>query len=74
MEKYIVLEIQTNANGTVGNLVTAFDNRNVAEQKFHQVLSAAAVSTLPCHAATLLNEEGFVLDSKCYHHEVEESE
>ena len=68
MSRYIVIELQTNADGTVGNLVTSHDSRDAAESKYHTVLAAAAVSALPCHAATLLTSEGFMLDTKCYKH------
>ena len=36
--KYIVVEIQTNNDGGVGNLVNSYDNRDEAESKFHLVL------------------------------------
>ena len=67
---YVVLEIQTNSNGTVGNLVTAYDNRSAAESAFHSILASAAVSALPAHAAVLMTNEGSVIDSRCYTHEV----
>ena len=66
--KYLVIEIQTAQDGTVSNLVSAYDTRNEAESAYHTVLAAAAVSELPCHAAVLMTNEGFVLDSKCYRH------
>ena len=66
--KYIVIELQTNANGTVGNIVNAFDNRNQAEQKYHTVLASAAVSALPSHAAVMLTSDGIELAHACYHH------
>ena len=44
---YIVLEIQTNSDGTVGTIIDTFTSRNLAEQKYHLILSAAAVSQLP---------------------------
>lgn len=66
---FIVIELQTNNDGTVGNLVYAFTNRNEAEQKYHLVLSAAAVSALPAHAAVLLTGDGRMLASQCYRHE-----
>lgn len=66
--KYIVIELQTAADGTVGNLVYAYDDRNAAEQKYHLILAAAAVSTLPSHAAVLLTSEGITLMHACYHH------
>lgn len=67
--KYIVVEIQTNQNGTVGTLVNAYDDRNAAESKYHAVLAAAAVSQIPCHSAVLVSQEGFPLANGCYRHE-----
>lgn len=66
---YIVIELQTNSDGTVGNLVYAFTNRNEAEQKYHLVLASAAVSQLPSHAAVLLTNDGRTIASQCYRHE-----
>jgi hypothetical protein len=65
---YIVMEIQTNANGTVGTLVTAYDNRDQAESKYHTILAAAAISTLPVHAAVILDEHGLILANGAYEH------
>lgn len=59
--KYIVVEIQKNVDGSVGNLVSAYDDINAAQSKYHAVLSAAALSQLPCHAAVLLNETGYCI-------------
>ena len=69
---YIVIEIQVNASGTVGNLVTAFDSREQAESKFHAVLSAAAISTLPVHSCALLDSTLKLLDRGCYTHASQE--
>lgn len=66
---YIVIELQTNANGQVANLVWAYTDRGQAEQKYHLVLSSAAVSQLPAHAAVLLTGDGRTLASQCYKHE-----
>lgn len=68
-KKYIVFEIQTNADGAVGNLVTAYDERPQAESAFHSVLAAAAISALPCHAAVLMTNEGEILECKAYKRE-----
>lgn len=65
---YIVFEIQTNANGTVGTLVSTYADQNEAESKYHLVLSAAAVSAVPVHSCALLTDEGFLIESKCYKH------
>lgn len=66
--KYLVIELQTNADGAVGNLVTAHDTAQEAESKYHAVLSAAAISTLPQHAAVLLGNDGTTFASQCYEH------
>ena len=69
--KYIVIEIQTNSDGTVGNLVTAYGTRNAAESAYHGILASAATSQIPQHAAVLLTSEGTYLESRCYGNEEE---
>lgn len=69
--KYIVLEMQTNADGTVGTLLTSYDKLNEAESKFFSILSAAALSTLPVHTAMLLTNNGTMLRVETFSHEVE---
>ena len=71
MDSYIVIEIQTNADGTVGNLVWPFADRNEAEGKYHSVLAAAAVSALPRHSAALIGNDGFPYAYQCYEHGAE---
>lgn len=67
---YIVLEIQTST--TVATLVSSYENRNQAESKYHQILTAAAVSSIPKHSAVLMDDEGNRIKSECYIHEVTE--
>lgn len=69
MIKYVVIEIQTNADDTVGTLINTYDNRNEAESAYHRVLSAAALSSLPVHSAILATTDGCVLESRYYSHE-----
>lgn len=66
--KYIVIELQKNAEGQVANIVTAFDNLAEAESKYHTILAAAAVSKLPVHSAIIVSEEGFPVKHQCYKH------
>lgn len=68
---FIVIELQTNTDKTIGNFVFTFTDRNQAEAKYHQILSAAAVSAVYKHAAVMLTEEGVRLKSECYIHEQE---
>lgn len=65
---YIVLELQTNADGTVGTLVNNYTSRNDAEARYHTILAAAAVSSVPVHAAAMMSEEGFPLMNQAYRH------
>lgn len=69
---FIVIEIQTSTQ--VATIVTSHSNRNEAEQKYHQILSAAAVSQVPKHGAVMLTDEGVRLKGECYIHEQPEPE
>lgn len=71
---YVVIELQTYADETVGNIVTAFTDRGQAEQKYHTILAAAAVSDLPKHAAVILANDGHSLMYQCYRHDSVEPE
>lgn len=67
--KYLVLEIQTFDSGEIGvPPVASFDSRDEAESRFHSILSLAAISALPEHAAILFDNTGRLLDRKCYEH------
>lgn len=65
--RYIVIEIQS--GDTVATIVNQYADRNTAEGAFHQILAAAAVSSVPVHAAIMMTDEGFPLRNECYRHE-----
>ncbi len=67
MSKYVVIEMQ---NGTIGGNTWVYDNRPDAEVKLYQVLSEVVKSPVEVHTAMLITDEGFVLDAKCYKHEI----
>lgn len=67
-KKYVVLEIQTMDGGQVACLATPYDNQMQAESSYHTVLAAAALSSLPRHAAVLLTSDGSVQASQYYEH------
>ena len=60
MEKYIVVEIQTFDTGAVSTPTFAYDNRASALAKYYAILSSAATSKLPYHAAVLMTNRGLV--------------
>ena len=68
---YIVVELQKNSDGSLGNIVTSYNNLMEAESKFHSILAAAAISKLPVHSAAILNEHGMVQNQGSYEHEVD---
>lgn len=72
MFQFYVVEIQKYENGEFGHIVHyAYDEsetkaRLKAESKFFEVVSAAAVSGLPSHAAIMFSTEGKMMMSRCY--------
>ena len=68
---YLVLEIQKTGNQIATN-IWAFETRNEADAKFYTVLAAAAISSVPLHAAALLTEDGGCIKNESYNHELEE--
>lgn len=70
--KYIVVEIQKMTDGNIAVLTNNFDSLREAESKYHNILTYAAVSTLPMHGATLLREDGISLMHKAYYLNVTE--
>ena len=68
MNKYVVIELQTMQDGTVANITTAYETQNAAESAYHSILATAAISSLPCHSAIIISNEGFPIMHACYHH------
>lgn len=71
MNNYYVIEIQTNADGTSGNFVWGYANRNEAEAKFHSAAAYAAQSTVLVHSVVMLTKEGNLLKNDYYIHPAE---
>ena len=68
--KFYVCEMQTVVDGAGVVTPYAFDDRNEAEAKYHDLLAVAAVSNVDKHGAMLFNEDGFMLKSEVYNHYV----
>lgn len=65
---YIVIEMQTDAENNVATIVDTFATQNEADSKFFLILSSAAVSTVPIHAATILRNDGRMVRFESYNH------
>lgn len=71
---FIVIELQTAADGTVGNIVTAYSDKNAAENKFHAIAAAAAISAVPTHAVAFLDNRGRQVEPPCVFYHTPEPE
>ena len=65
---FLVIELQQN-NGQLAHLDTVCATSAEAESKFHQILAAAAISTIDIHSAVIIGEDGFVYKTESYKHE-----
>jgi len=63
---YIVMEFQTTDADATSVITTVHSTRSEAEQKYHLVLSAAAVSGLKYHGALIMDAFGEVLKVEHY--------
>lgn len=66
---FIVIEIQVNGD-QVATIVNKYAVRAAADQQYHTILAAAAVSQVQIHSAVILSAEGKELERKSYIHEV----
>lgn len=65
---WVVIELQTDNEGKVANIINAYEKRNEAEARYHQILMAGAVSDLPTHSAVMIDERGNLEKSEYYLH------
>lgn len=54
---FFILEVQGYEDGTFAHILTQKADQNEAEADYYRVLSAAAISDIPVHGATLLDEQ-----------------
>ena len=64
----IIIEIQHNADGTTSCITTTHTTRPEAEQKYHAVLSFAAVSNVYVHSVVMLDAYGTRIKGETYYH------
>ena len=69
MYNYYVIEIQTHANGTSGNIVTGYADKLTAEDAFLLARAAANDSTVMIHTILFIDSRGNnVEEPVCYVH------
>ena len=62
---YIVIELQT-IDGTTSAITNVYSSYPLAEQAYHTILAAAAVSDVTIHSASMLTERGNLVKYECY--------
>ena len=62
-----VIEIQKDGD-SVSNLVQLFEDDAQAKSRYHELLSIAAVSSVPEHSVILVSEEGSYMFHEKYEH------
>lgn len=69
-DKYIVQEIQTDAEGTVSLLPAVVkSSRNEGESEYYIKLGYAAISNVPIHSVIMYNQDGTPILYGCYVHQ-----
>lgn len=71
---YVVIELQKLSDTQLANIVTTHETKQEADSKFHTILAAAAISTVPVHSAAMLTDEGRQLRFERYIHDAESTE
>lgn len=80
MTQYYIMELQKYADGSFGDIKhIAYDEdptkaRLKGESKFYEILSAAAISELPVHAAIMFTSDGVPVMHQKYTHAVVQEE
>lgn len=65
---YIILEMQTNGDTTALTQPLSYKDPNKADSAYYQKLAAAAISSVPVHTITMLDEHGRLIRSDYYEH------
>ena len=68
IEGYIIIEVQTQLDGTSAYLVETEPIRNNADSTFYLKMSSAAISTVPIHTVKLFDIYGNELMTGTYDH------
>lgn len=69
---YIILEIQTYADGTVGTIIEPCDKFEHAQSVYYHKLAAAVESSVPVHTVVMMTNSGTQLRQESFVHQEEE--
>lgn len=63
---FLVIESMVDANGNFGELHNFYLDENQAYAKYYTILSAAAVSSVPYHAAFIIRDDGITIEGRIF--------
>ena len=66
---YIILEMQTTNGQTALVPPATYTDKNQADSAYYQKLANAAISSVPLHTVTMIDEYGSPIRSDYYNHE-----
>ena len=67
---FIVIELQVNAEGVLGNIVTTYNTLPEAQNKFYTICASASISNIFMHSAVILDRGGVLIDRQTFTHSV----
>lgn len=70
MNNFYVIEIQTNHDGTSGNLIIGFEDKYTSEDAFLQTRAAANDSSVMIHTVMWIDNRGNTIEKASYVHPV----
>ena len=56
---FVVVEVQSNSDGTVGTIVNSYESEQEAASRYHQILASGAISQVYKHSAFILSDDGY---------------
>ena len=74
MKNFYVIEIQNNAEGEPGVIVTGYEGRTESETAYLSTRAAAAISAVLIHTVIWMDNKGNVIEKKFYVHPAPEPE
>ena len=63
---FTTIENQKREDGSFGLLYDHFTDENQAYAKYYTICAAAAVSSIPYHAAALIRDDGVTIEGKVF--------
>ena len=65
---YVVTEIKTTSGTTTVVTPAAFTTRDNAENRYHTLCAAAAISNQAVDCVVLMREDGIMIERECFKH------